>query len=145
MGPILKLVQLPLSGIPSLYHINCTIHLDVVSKHAESALDPTVLVIEKDIKEQQSQDGALGNTTRHWLPSGRSAVGNNPLTMTIEPILYPANSPPFKSTSLQLKDKNVMLDHIKGLVEVQVYDISCFSFVHGSHRFIIGGHQIGQA
>ena len=45
MGPLLKLVQVPLDGIPSLRRVNRTTQLGVVCKLAEDALDPTVYVI----------------------------------------------------------------------------------------------------
>ncbi|KAK4810873.1 hypothetical protein QYF61_013281 [Mycteria americana] len=50
MGPLLKPVQVPLDGIPSLQRINCTTQLGVISKLAEGALNPTVYVIDEDIK-----------------------------------------------------------------------------------------------
>jgi len=37
-GPFLKLVQVPLDGIPSFWCVNCTTHLGVVCKLAEGAL-----------------------------------------------------------------------------------------------------------
>lgn len=63
--------------------------------------------------------------------------------MTIQPILYPPNSTPFKFISHQLRDKDVVWDYIKGLAQAQVDDICCPSFVHGCCHIIIEGHQIG--
>ncbi|KAK4823539.1 hypothetical protein QYF61_003171 [Mycteria americana] len=71
MGPLLKLVQVPLDGIPSLRHVNCTTRLGVVCKLAEGALDPTVYVTDEDIKEYWSQYGPLRDTPCHRSPSGR--------------------------------------------------------------------------
>ncbi|KAK4827094.1 hypothetical protein QYF61_014196 [Mycteria americana] len=65
MGPLLQLVQVPLDGIPSLRHVNCTTQLGVVCKLAEGALDPTVCVIDEDIKHYWSQYGPLRDTTHH--------------------------------------------------------------------------------
>ncbi|KAK4820335.1 hypothetical protein QYF61_024873 [Mycteria americana] len=50
MGPLHQLVQVPLDGILSLRHVNCTTQLGVLCKLAEGALDPTVCVIDEDIK-----------------------------------------------------------------------------------------------
>jgi len=41
-GQLLKLVQVPLDGIPSLKCVNCTTQLGVVDKLAEGALNPTM-------------------------------------------------------------------------------------------------------
>jgi len=41
IGPLLELVQVPLDGIPSLRHVNCTTQLGVICKLAEGALDLT--------------------------------------------------------------------------------------------------------
>ncbi|KAK4829736.1 hypothetical protein QYF61_006445 [Mycteria americana] len=65
MGPLLKFVQVPLDGILSLRHVNRTTQLGVVFKLAEGALDPTVCVIDEDMKQYWSQYGPLRNTTRH--------------------------------------------------------------------------------
>ncbi|KAK4827794.1 hypothetical protein QYF61_021747 [Mycteria americana] len=53
-GPSLKPVKVPLDGIPSLQSIDCTTQLGVVSKLAEGALNPTVHVTDKDVKQHQS-------------------------------------------------------------------------------------------
>ncbi|KAK4824038.1 hypothetical protein QYF61_009629 [Mycteria americana] len=42
MDPLLKLVKVPLDGIPSFKCINCTTQLGVMCKFVEGALDPTV-------------------------------------------------------------------------------------------------------
>ncbi|KAK4831400.1 hypothetical protein QYF61_017531 [Mycteria americana] len=51
MGPLLKLVQVPVDGIPSLRCVNSTTQLGVICKLAEGALDPTVYVIDEDVKQ----------------------------------------------------------------------------------------------
>jgi len=40
-GLFLELVQVPLDGIRSFWHVNCTIQLGVICKLAEGALDLT--------------------------------------------------------------------------------------------------------
>ena len=60
----------------------------------------TAYVIDKDAEEHQSQDGPLGDTTRHQPAPRYRAIDNSPLAMTIQPIPYPPNSPAFKSISL---------------------------------------------
>ncbi|KAK4816335.1 hypothetical protein QYF61_015019, partial [Mycteria americana] len=50
MGPLLQLVQVPLDGMPSLRRVSHTTQPGVICKLAEGALDPTVCVIDEDIK-----------------------------------------------------------------------------------------------
>ncbi|KAK4827038.1 hypothetical protein QYF61_013222 [Mycteria americana] len=69
MGPLLEFAQVPLDGIPSLRCVNCTTQLGVVHKLAEGALDPTVYVIDEDIKQYWSQYRSLKDTTCHRSPS----------------------------------------------------------------------------
>jgi len=54
-GPLFELVQVPLDGIPSLRHVDCTPQLGVICKLAEGAVDPTVHIIDEDVKQQWSQ------------------------------------------------------------------------------------------
>ena len=55
LSPLLKPFQVPLDGIPSLWCVNCTPQLGVISKLTEGALDPTVSVTDEDIKDYRSQ------------------------------------------------------------------------------------------
>ncbi|KAK4829697.1 hypothetical protein QYF61_006072 [Mycteria americana] len=57
MDPLLKLVKAPLDGLLSLSHVNCITQLGVICKLAEGALNPTVYVIDEDIKQYWSQYG----------------------------------------------------------------------------------------
>ncbi|KAK4824277.1 hypothetical protein QYF61_012837 [Mycteria americana] len=68
--PLLQLVQVLLDGILSLRHVNRTTQLGVICKLAEGALNPTVCVIDEDIKQYWSQYGPLRDTTCHRSPSG---------------------------------------------------------------------------
>ena len=54
-GPPLKPVKVPLDGIPSLQRVDRTTQLGVIGKLAEGALNPTVYVINEDIKQYWSQ------------------------------------------------------------------------------------------
>ena len=55
LGPLLMPVQVPLDDILSLWCADLTPQLGVISKPDEGALDPTVNVIDEDIKEYQTQ------------------------------------------------------------------------------------------
>ncbi|KAK4823100.1 hypothetical protein QYF61_025838 [Mycteria americana] len=63
MGPLLELVQVPLNGIPFLRHVNHTTQLGVICKLAEGTLNPTVHVIDEDIKQYWSQYRPLRDIT----------------------------------------------------------------------------------
>jgi len=66
MCPLLKPVKVLLHGISSLHPVNCTTQLGVVSKLAEGALNPTVSVTNKNVKQCCSQYQPLRNATRYW-------------------------------------------------------------------------------
>ena len=55
LGLLLKTVWVPLNAIPSLWCVDCTSQLGVISKLAEGAFDPTVNVTDEDIKEHWRQ------------------------------------------------------------------------------------------
>ncbi|GAB0181936.1 serine/threonine-protein kinase 3 [Grus japonensis] len=65
MGSLLELVQVPLDGILSLRRVNCCTQLGVIGKIPEDVLDPTVCVIDEEIKRYWSQYGLLRDTTHH--------------------------------------------------------------------------------
>ncbi|PKU43516.1 hypothetical protein llap_6172 [Limosa lapponica baueri] len=69
-GPSFKPVRVPLDGIISLQRVDQSTHFGVVSKLAEGALNPTIHVTNKDIKQHQSQSVLLRNATHHWSPLG---------------------------------------------------------------------------
>ena len=54
-GLLLKHVKVPLDGIPSLQSVDHTTQLGAVSKLSEGALNPTLHVADKDIKQRWSQ------------------------------------------------------------------------------------------
>ncbi|KAK4808881.1 hypothetical protein QYF61_007996 [Mycteria americana] len=119
-GPPLKPVQVPLDGIPSLQRVDCTTQLGVVGKLAEGALNPTVHVTAKDVKQCQSQHQPLRNAACHCSPPGHRAIDHNSLSATIQPIPYPPSGPSVKSTSLQFRDKDVVRDSIKCFAQIQL-------------------------
>ena len=75
-------------------------------------------------------DDPLRDTTCYQPPPGHRAIDHNSLTVAIQPILYPPNSPPFKSVSFQFRGQDVTWDCVKDLTEVQVEDISQSSLVN---------------
>lgn len=56
MGPLLKLVQVSLYGIPSFCCFNFTTQLGVICKLGEDAHHPIVYVSDEDVKEYWFQD-----------------------------------------------------------------------------------------
>ena len=130
MGQLLQPVQVPLNGISSFYCINHTTQLGVICKLAKGVLNPIVYVVDKDIKQYQSQDRPLRDTTRYWPPPGHGDIDHHSLGATFKPISCPLNGPPIKSISLNFGDQNVMWDHVKGLAEVQVDNTACSSLVN---------------
>ncbi|RMC04499.1 hypothetical protein DUI87_18944 [Hirundo rustica rustica] len=61
VGLLLKLVQVPLDGIPSFCSVTCTTQLPVTCECTESALGPSASVTDKDSEEPKSQESPEGH------------------------------------------------------------------------------------
>ncbi|KAK4815816.1 LOW QUALITY PROTEIN: hypothetical protein QYF61_007425 [Mycteria americana] len=101
LGPWIQPVQVPLQSLPTLKQINTPTPLGVICKLTESALDPSVQIIDKDIKENWPQHRALGNTTCDWPPTGVNSIHHHSLGLAIQPVLYPEKSTPVQAMSSQ--------------------------------------------
>ncbi|KAK4828264.1 hypothetical protein QYF61_024871 [Mycteria americana] len=94
-SPSIQPVQVPLQSLPTLQQINTPTQLGVVCKLTESALDPFVQIIDKDVKQNWPQHRALGNTACDWPPTGFNSIHHHPLGPAVQPVLYPAKSNQF--------------------------------------------------
>jgi len=65
MGPLVKLVQVPVDGILSLSCVDCTTYLGVMCELAEGAFDLTAYVIDEVINCYWSHYGPLRDSTCH--------------------------------------------------------------------------------
>ncbi|KAK4825736.1 hypothetical protein QYF61_002175 [Mycteria americana] len=74
LGPSIQPVPVPLQSLPTLKQINTPTQLGVVCKLTESALDPFVQIIDKDIKQNWPQHRAQGNTACDRPPTGYPTV-----------------------------------------------------------------------
>ena len=72
-----------------------------------------------------------------------TTIDHHPLSVAFQLVPYPPSGLPVKSTSLQFGDKDVMGNHVKGLVQVQVNDISRLPLIHQRRHSITEGHKIG--
>lgn len=59
-------VQVPLQNLPALQQINTPAQLGVIHKFTESALDPLIQIISKDIKQDWGQKSALGTPPGYY-------------------------------------------------------------------------------
>ena len=64
--------------------------------------------------------------------------------MISQPVPDPLNSPPIKSISFQFEEKDVVEDHVKGITDTQVDDISGSSLPHCNSNAIIKSHVVVQ-
>ncbi|KAF4795923.1 hypothetical protein TURU_088863 [Turdus rufiventris] len=109
-----RLKAAPLDGIPFLWH-DCTTQLGVISKLDEGALDPTVHVISKDIKQCQSATDPVEHHS-HALPLEIESYTTTPKQN------HPNNSSSAEipSRTLQFRDKDLTWDSVKCFAQVQV-------------------------
>ncbi|KAK4815928.1 hypothetical protein QYF61_010185, partial [Mycteria americana] len=104
MGPLLKLLQVPLDGIPSLSQNQDS----VICKCAEDALNLTVYIVDEDIKQYSSYS----------------------VDVTIQPIPYPPKSPSIKSVHLKFREKDVIhLSHFN--ISSLIYLLVVLMFFNG--------------
>ncbi|KAK4813827.1 hypothetical protein QYF61_001831 [Mycteria americana] len=99
LGPSIQPVQVPLQSLPTLKQINTPAQLGVICKLTESALDPFIQIIDKDIKQNWPQHRALGNTACNRLPTGVNSIHHHSLGPAIQPVLYPAKRTPVQAMS----------------------------------------------
>ena len=89
MGPPFKFIKVLLDSILFFYHIICTTQLGAISKLAEGALNYVIDVIDKDVKEHQSQDRCPGAAACYQPPPGHRTINHHPLSAAFqEVILY---------------------------------------------------------
>ncbi|KAK4815885.1 hypothetical protein QYF61_009936 [Mycteria americana] len=117
-SPSIQPVQVPLQSLPTLQQINTPTQLGVVCKLTESALDPFVQIIDKDVKQDWPQHRALGNTACDRPPTGVNSIHHHSLGPAVQPVLYPAKSTPVQATSSQFLQENAVGNRVKGFTEV---------------------------
>jgi len=78
--------QRPKAGLLSRSSLSLCINLELPQPKCNTL---HLAFIDKDLEVQQSQDGALGDSTHNWPQSEHRALDNKPLTRTNQPILYP--------------------------------------------------------
>ncbi|KAK4811013.1 LOW QUALITY PROTEIN: hypothetical protein QYF61_015717 [Mycteria americana] len=118
LGPSIQPVQVPLQSLPTLQQINTPTQLGVVCKLTESALDPFVQIIDKDVKQNWPQHRALGNTACDRPPTGVNSIHHHSLGPAVQPVLYPAKSTPVQAMSSQFLQENAVGNRVKGFTEV---------------------------
>ena len=140
MGPLFKPVQVLPGGIPPFYCISCTISLVSLANLLRVCLISLSTSLRRMLNSEVQKNIPLGTSLVTGLHLHIESL-TTALAVTIQPI-YP-NSPPFKSISLQFRDKDVAYNHARGLAQVQEDNTSCSSFVHQCCHSITGSHQIG--
>ncbi|KAK4815796.1 hypothetical protein QYF61_007236 [Mycteria americana] len=118
LGPSIQPVQVPLQSLPPLQQINTPTQLGVICKLTESTLDPSVQIIDKDVKQNWPQHRALGNTACVQPPTGVNSIHHHSLGPAIQPVLYPAKRAPVQAVSSQFLQENAVGNHVKGFTEV---------------------------
>jgi len=54
-------------------------------------------MIDKDVKQDWTQNGALGNTTCDWPPAGFNSIHHHSQRSAIQTVLYPVKSAPIQT------------------------------------------------
>ena len=61
-------------------------------KFTEGALNPLFQIIDKDVKQEWTQNWALENTAHDQLETAFNSIHHNSLRLAIQPVLYPVKS-----------------------------------------------------
>ncbi|KAK4823556.1 LOW QUALITY PROTEIN: hypothetical protein QYF61_003300 [Mycteria americana] len=104
LGPWIQ----PVQSLCALKQINIPTPLGVICKLTEGALDLFVQIIDKDTKQNWPQHRALGNTACDQPPTGFNSIHHHSLGPAIQPVLYPAKSPPVQAMSSQFLQENAV-------------------------------------
>ncbi|KAK4829045.1 hypothetical protein QYF61_001850 [Mycteria americana] len=126
LGPSIQ----PVQSLPTLKQINTPTQLGVICKLTESALDPFVQIIDKDIKQNWPQHRALGNTACDRPPTGVNSIHHHSLGPAVQPGLNPVKSTPIQAMSSQFLQENAVGSRVKGFTEVQIDNIHGLSLIH---------------
>ncbi|CAM9916777.1 unnamed protein product, partial [Bubo scandiacus] len=104
LNPLLSLCLTCRPRTPMLIKTSCncwyhddTTQLSVIGELNEGALNPTVHVAEKDVKQHWSQYQLLRIITHHCSALGHQVIDCNSFSATIQPISYPLSGPSIKS------------------------------------------------
>ncbi|KAK4823737.1 hypothetical protein QYF61_006006 [Mycteria americana] len=130
LSPSIQPVEVPLQSLPTLQQINTPTQLGVLCKLAESALDPFIQIIDKDIKQNWPQHRALGNTACDRPPTGVNSIHHHSLGLAVQPVLYPVKSTPVQAMSSQFLQENAVGNRVKGFTEVWIDNIHSLSLIH---------------
>lgn len=123
MHPLVMQVHVPLHGIPSLTHVNCTAQLSLVSPATlpRVHLDPTMSLVKVWNSTSPSTDP--WGTASSLSPCGHWAIDLYSIDEYIQPIPHPWNSPSIKSILLQFREKGAAGGHVKDPTETQTVGI----------------------
>ena len=135
LGQLLWPAWVLLKSTPSLWCVDRTPHLGVISSLAEGALNPTVSVTEEDIKEYWPRPGGHQSSL-----ISIQTLSHNSLNLILQPVFLPSDSPPIKCISFQFDEKDAVRHCVKGLADVEIDDISVSSLVHWCADIVINSH-----
>lgn len=107
--------------IPSIQWVHCLTQLGATSKLAEAALDSTVPVTNRDVKQHQAQYWPQKSIAHHWSPFGHLAIDHNTPTAAIHSL--PTDGPSVKAMSLPFRHEDVVQDSDKRFAQVQADDV----------------------
>lgn len=140
MVPALKPVLVPLDGIPSFQRVSHTTQRGVSSLGGD-AISPTVHVNDKDAKLCWSQGWSLRNATCHSSPLGHSDTDPT-LSAIFQAIPYLLRGSSVRSTSLQVRGKDILWDSVICSAQIQVGDVNPTSLIQYYCNLVTEDHQI---
>ena len=130
LGPSIQPVQIPLQSLPTRKQIDTPAQLGVFWKFTEWPLNSLIQIIDKDVKQEQTQNWALGDSTHDKLPAGFHSIQHQSLYSAIQPVLYAVKSTPIQTMGSWFLQEDAVGNSVKGLAKVQIDNIHSLSLIH---------------
>jgi len=129
LGPLIQPVRISLQSLPTLKQIDTSTQLVVICKLTEGALNPLIQIIDKDGKQDQTQNRALGNSTCDWSPAGFNSMDHH------SALGHSANSLSSKGYTTQTMGSQFLQEDavgnsVKCHTKIQVDNVHSLTFIH---------------
>lgn len=113
LSPVIQPVHIRSWGLPTFRQIDTAFQLGIICKLTEGVLSALILVINKDIEQNEPQNQPLEKATHGWSLAAFNFIYYHLLGPAIQPVLYPAKRVSVQAMSCQLLQETVSAALVK--------------------------------